>query len=236
MPEVLRRYPYSPSESYKARSNSRSIKAIQGATKSALQKTTRPLLEVGGPTKHGFYALGRKRLPNGIVISNFEPTEGASQIVDVRDIPYPPKSLGGIVMSALTRTPEEIAKAPKENPDIPSSLRPNLLDDLGNVMQIILSEKEGDYSPWVDNDIMGFSQRLAMLREARLKVEPHGVIIANTLSGGELRLAENLGFSMEATTVNEVTHAAHLYNYGEFLLVLNDLETPAGQYLETATI
>lgn len=235
MSEVLRRYPHSPLKSYEARFSSRSRKAIQSATRNALRNTTNPLLEVGGPTEHGFVALGRKRLPNGIIISNFEPTKGASQIVDVRNIPYPQKSLGGVVMSALTRVPETIAKAPLERSDLPVAFQPHLMDDLRNTLKIIFSAKEGDYSPWLDKSIMDFSQRLAMLREARLKVEPQGVVIANTLSGGELRLAEDLGFSMESTTVDEVTHAAHLYNYGEFLLVLNDMETPAGQFLEAAT-
>lgn len=233
MTEVLTRYPHAPSQSYKSRFSRSDRREIRSAAHTSLRHTTQPLLEIGGPTEHGFVALGKKRLPNGVIISNVEPTEGASQIVDVRKLPYERQSLGGVLMSALTRMPEEFAKAPREVEGVHMDYQPRSIYAVGEMLKLVLCEREQDYSLWGDEDFMNFNLRLAMLKEARLKVEPNGVIIANTLLSGELRLAKQLGFEMAATTVPEINRHIAGYNFGEFVLTLADLETPAGQYVES---
>ena len=79
---------------------------------------------------------------------------------------------------------------------------------------------------------MNYSQRLAMLKEARRTVEPNGVLLATMLSGGEIRLAEQLGFEMTATTVPKIDPHALQYNKGEVLMTLTNMDTPAGRFVE----
>ncbi|HEY0964889.1 MAG TPA: hypothetical protein VGE13_00230 [Candidatus Saccharimonadales bacterium] len=204
---------------------------LRRETLAALAHTNGVLLEIAGPTPGGFAALGKSKLPNGIVISNFEPTEGASQIVDARNIPYPAHSIGGIAVSALTIMPEEIAKSKVETV---AGFDPGVLKNLGNMIVLLGCEEDKSYSRWNDPEILSYSQRLAMLREARLKLQPGGVLLVKQMLGGELRLAEQLGFLLKATTVKDINIKADEPNTGEFLFVLNDLDTPAGLAIEAS--
>lgn len=232
--EILNRYPVRATEFCKdVYSESRQQRrSMRNATKQALRGTTKPLLEVGGPTTKGYIALDGVKLPNGIIISNITPEKGASLLADVRRLPFAAQSLGGIVMQGLTRVPEEIAQAPRQLEGVPSELQPHLMADTGNLLKILFAARDEDYSGWGDPDIMNYSQRLAMLKEARRTVEPNGVLLATMLSGGEIRLAEQLGFEMTATTVPEIDpHALH-YNKGEVLMTLANMDTPAGRFVE----
>jgi hypothetical protein len=83
---------------------------------------------------------------------------------------------------------------------------------------------------------MNYSQRLAMLRESRRTVELHELLIATMLSGSELRLAQQLGFEVAASTVSELTYHAFHYNKGEILMTLTDMNTSAGQFIETSSL
>lgn len=234
MNQVLNRYPVRATKFCKeVYSDSRQQRqSMRSATKKALGETTKPLLEVGGPTTKGYIALDGVKLPNGIIISNIAPEKGASLLADVRNLPFASKSLGGIVMQGLTRIPEEIAQAPRQLEGIPIEFQPDIMNDNGNLLKILFAAREEDYSGWGDQDIMNYSQRLAMLKEARRTVEPNGLLLATMLSGGEIRLAEQLGFEMTATTVPEIDpHALH-YNKGEVLMTLTNMNTPAGIFVE----
>lgn len=238
MSEVLKRYPVRATKFCKEvhSEGRKSRRTIRAATKAALRATNGPLLEVGGPSSKGYLAVDGLKLPNGVIISNIDGEKDASLVADVRNLPFKAKSLGGIMMQGLTRVPEEIAQAPLERPDLPVMFQPHIMRDDGNMLKLLFADKGGDYSGWTDPEIMNYSQRLAMLKEARRTVEPNGVLIATFLSGGEIRLAKQLGFELTASTISDVDYHAMHYNHGEFLMTLTNLDTPAGQHIETATV
>ncbi|HSW88995.1 MAG TPA: hypothetical protein VLG12_07575 [Candidatus Saccharimonadales bacterium] len=232
---ILKRYPH-PASEFNKRAHETTILSrwrLRSIAKNALKSTTGPLVEVGGPSKDGFMAIDNTSLPNGLIISNVEPGEVVGVQADVRGLPFADKSLGGILMKGLTRKPEDIAQAPHEFPDLPAAFQPSTNKADSHLFRLLACEKENDYSAWNDPEIMNFSLRLAMLKEARRTLEPGGVLIANTLSGGEIRLAESLGFDIIGTTVDEINRKWIDYNMGEFVFKLSNLKTPAGLFIES---
>jgi hypothetical protein len=235
MSEKLSRYPVRPTKFGKEVHSDgwRSRHQLRRATQTALRRTTKPLLEVGGPTSKGYLSIGRRRLPHGLIISNVEHTKGASLHADVRRLPFKAQSLGGILMQGLTRMPEEIARGPREVEGVPMKFQPSSMDETGNILKLIFGARDGDYSSWVDEEIMGYSLRPALLREARRTIEPHGVFIAALLSPSEIRLAGQLGFELTASTLPDSSDKPHPLEYqqAEFLLTLANMETPAAQLI-----
>jgi hypothetical protein len=128
-------------------------------------------------------------------------------------------------MKSLTALPEEIARA--RQPE-------HTIRNKGNVLRLLMAPVNKDYSGWADPDVIGFSQYIALLKEARRTVEPNGILIATRLSGGEIQLAEQLGFEHTASTIKNVDTdlLSHERNVGEFLLTLTNLDTPAGKVAE----
>ncbi len=234
----LAQYPYRASQSYKDGHGGslRTMRDMRVATERALRGTVGPLLEIGGPTAHGYIALDDLKLPHGIIISNIENRDGASVRADVRRLPFAERSLGGIVMQGLTRVPEEITQTPLMRGGLPIELEPHVSRDIENVFMLLLGEVMGDYSGWTDPEIMNYSLRLAMLKEARRTVEPNGVLIATMLSGGEIRAAEQLGFTMAASTVSKIDMRPEHHNSGEVLMTLSDMNTPAWKYVEQVPV
>lgn len=228
LPTLLETYPVRASDFHKRQYSDgrKSRLTAQEATRTALQKTTGPLLEVGGPSRSGFIVIDNLRLPNGLIVSNFEPVDGASLTADVRNLPFVNRSLGGILMKGLTSTPEVLV-AEGRGDGYPRNSR--ALRDAGNMAYLSYeAPRQNDYSAWSDPEIIGFSQRIALLREARRTIEPNGVLVIAGMSRGEIGLAEQLGFELQASTRHTIDHMPLATNYGEFLMTLVNLSTPAG--------
>jgi len=201
-----------------------------------LRDTSGPLVEVGGPTTRGYISLDRVKLENGLIVLDVEQgMDGVDVVGDIRDFPFAGRSLGGIVMSALTRIPEEIAKSPDRKMDVHlGNFAPHLMEEIGHRATLLMSERLEDYSGWNDPQIMNYSLRLAMLRESRRTIEPGGMLLVNTIGGDEIRLAGDLGFELVDTSVKDVSRSITDYNDGEFVFRLADMGTPAGLLIESA--
>jgi hypothetical protein len=225
--QILDKYPERTTSYRKHKySDSRKLRCeMRVATEEALKATTKPLLEVGGPSTGGFIALDGLKLPHGIIISNIDGNEGASIRADIRNLPFANQSLGGIVMKALTPFPEEVAEAQRPG---------RVMQDIGNTLRLLMASANKDYSGWTDPEVIGFSQHIALLKEARRTVEPNGILLATRLSSGGIQLAEELGFELTASTIKNVDTDlfSHERNVGEFLLTLTNLDTPAGKIAE----
>jgi hypothetical protein len=206
-------------------------KFLRATAMEAISSTSGPLLEVGGPSHTGFMSIDTEKLPNGLIVSNIEHKKEAALLADVRELPFKAKSLGGILMQSMTRMPEEIARAPHGRGEDLGWWSLDIMQDISNVGRLLVSAPE-DHSGWGDTELTGYSLRLALLKEARRTIEPNGVFIATSLSGGEIRLAEQLGFELKAASINDRSLDIAVYNHGEFVFTLDHLDTPAGLFVE----
>jgi hypothetical protein len=233
MPEIPSQYPHDASDFNKSSLETTMLSRwrLRSITREALDHTSGPLVEIGGPSEAGYLAIDKMALPNGLIIGNRVHDDGASLLFDVRDMPFGDKSLGGILMKGLTRIPEERAKTAKF-PGGLSMFHPDVQKADGHIIKLLSDSGIGDYSGWNDPEIMKYSLRLALLKEARRTIEPNGVLIVNTLFGGEIRLAEQLGFALIGTTDKEKNLGILIPNHGEFVFQLSDMTTPAGVFIE----
>lgn len=233
---MLDRYPYKPNVAHDSPISSKALRAVKKTALRLLENTKGPLVEVGGPSGKGFSPIGRRKLPNGLIITNLGPEDGMTAQADVRNLPFANQSIGGILMRSLTRIPEEIARQPipDSHSFLPPNYWPSIAKDIENNYRLIFCEDiddadKSDYSPWSNPEIFSYSQRLALLREARRTIEPGGLLIAHSLLGTEIEIAEQLGFSMVATTAESLEDRRLTGIDGFAVMQLADLETPAGE-------
>lgn len=211
------------------------LREIVKTTRGILGKTRGPLVEIAGPSNKGYAPIGTKKLPNGLIIINLETENGVDVQCDVRNLPFANKSIGGVLMTALTRMPEELAKQPipEKHRFSPPNHWPHIAKDIENNFKLILGEdlddpSMSDYTQWSNPEIFDYSLRLAMLRESRRIIEPNGLLIANTLLATEIQIAEQLGFSLVATTASTLEDRRLEGVNGVTVMQLSNPETPAG--------
>ncbi|HSH18629.1 MAG TPA: hypothetical protein VK978_04555 [Candidatus Saccharimonadales bacterium] len=215
-------YPFSPRTSN--RQLSEKTVAARRRTHEAMQSMVNnvngPFLEVGGPTEKGYKSLNNITIPNGLIISNIDNETGVDMLADVRALPFGARKLGGVVVSCLSRIPEERANL---YPDAATSF------SWGDIYQadmyadnLLRNTHNGQVAGWNDSEVMSFSLRLSLLRQARRIVEPRGLLIAQRFSTDEIGLAETLGFEI----------MTEFDKKSEVVMQLNDMRTPAGRAIE----
>lgn len=215
-------YPFSPrvSNRHLSEKTVAARRRTQETMQSLVDNINGPLLEIGGPTEKGYKSLDKITIPTGLIISNIEKQTGLDMLADIRSLPFGPRKLGGVIVSCLSRIPEERANL---FPDAATSFSWNDIYQADmHTDELLCNTRNGTVTGWNDTEVMNFSLRLSLLRQARRTVEPEGLLIAQRFNDEEVDLAKTLGFEIVAD-FNKKT---------EVVMQLNEMRTPAGLAIE----
>lgn len=212
------RYPYKPDDEYLKRLSIEVDNNVSDVINNYLLQTNGLALEIGGPTKTGFSVLEGVTFPNKLVISNVFPDDDSVADIDVTDLPFNDNSLGCIIASRL----------PISFPDIDGfKEKPGLV--LNNLDILAYDFKLGQYNKIRDERIVKSSPRIALAREARRTLECGGLLITKHLLENEIKIIEDLGFSMVYHIESFSGQQRDRWHRGEYVFRLDDMDKIAGR-------
>lgn len=179
------KYPYAPSSEYISRLAVESRDGEIFATlNDYLANTKGPALEIGGPTRSGFKVLENVDFPNKLIISNISPEDDDIANVDVMNLPFEDGSLGCIIASRLPLSLDDT--------DCVNEIRATM-----DVIDLLADEiTNSRFDKLSDRDYINISPRIALIVEARSKLERNGLLVTKHLLDSELTLVKALGFDL----------------------------------------
>lgn len=179
------KYPYVPDSEYTSRLAVESHDdEIFATLNDYLANTKGPALEIGGPTRNGFKILENVDFPNKLIISNISPEDDDTASIDIMNLPFEDGSLGCIIASRL---PLSLVDT-----DCANEIRATM-NDIDLLVEEISNSRFDRLS---DKSFVKTSPRIALIAEARSKLERNGLLITKHLLNSELTLVKALGFDL----------------------------------------
>lgn len=145
-----------------------------------------PIIEIGGPSVNGYYFLNEIDLPTKPIISNVRTDtmsshayankikEQIEQVVDGRHMPFEDKSVGTILMSAMSRTDDWYAYLSEQEQNDQNNIEKEKIE-------LILAEQEEELAALgiLDHKDAKHSQRVQIYHEVNRVLVDGGIYIGN---------------------------------------------------------
>jgi len=134
-----------------------------------------PVLEIGGPTRYGYYFLEGRPLHTKPIMSDIKQHDGVEQLFDARDIPFPDDSFGIILSNNIP------LHDPTRNYIGPLTEKDTIADvwdirDLAVTSARAVIERVGKEQV-IDTRALQDSLRLGIAREVFRKLKPGGLYL-----------------------------------------------------------
>ncbi len=162
-----------------------------------------PIIELGGPSKGGYYFIDGLSLPTKPLISNVQddghsinPTDPeirkVNQLIDLEidgtDMPFDDASVGMVMMSYMSHTDDSYLNLPQHEKD---ELLPVIVSNLDTALLEMAQISDGTLDP----QDARLSQRTLIYLESFRVLEPGGLLVANG-QNMDISVLEQIGFNL----------------------------------------